>query len=110
VGATVLGGIGMRDQPLEVSVDGEELVIRIGVDVVAFAANESDDFKPYDLETGDWVQKFKVTDPLEFSRDVKRAMLDEGEDGSTPLSRFLDKMNVAALEDGSTGIDFSEDK
>jgi hypothetical protein len=100
----------MKNQPLEVSVDGEELVIRIGIDVVAFAANESDHFKTYDLDTGDWVQKFKVTGPLEFSRDVKRAMLNEGEDGSTPLSRFLDKMNVAALEDGSTGIEFPEDK
>ena len=98
----------MKDQPLKVSVENEEMVVRIGIDVVAFAANESDDFKPYDIEKGDWVQRFKVTDPMEFAKDVKRAMLDEGEDGSSPLSRFLDKMNVAAMENGSTGIEFPE--
>lgn len=98
----------MKDQPLKVSIEDEELVIRVGIGTTAFAANESDVFKPYDLEKGDWVQKFKVTNPLEFAKDVKRAMLAEAEDGSSPLSRFLDKMNEAALDDGSTGVEFPE--
>lgn len=79
----------MKDQPLKVEIKDDELVIRIGIDVVAFAANESDDFKPYDIEAGNWVQKFKVTGPMEFAKDVKGAMLNESEDGSSPLSRFL---------------------
>jgi hypothetical protein len=56
------------------------------------------------------VQKFKVKDALEFSKDIKRAMLAEGEDGSSHLSRFLDKMNVAALNDRSTGVEYLEDQ
>ena len=98
----------MKDQPLKVSVEDEELVIRVGIDVVAFAANESDAFKPYDPDSGDWVQKFKVTNATEFANDVIQAMLSEREDGSSPLSMFLDKMDEAALEDGSMGIEFPE--
>lgn len=97
-----------KDQRLIVEVKDEELVVRIGIETLAFAANESDTFKPYDEKAGDWVQKFKVVDPLAYAGDVKRAMLDEGEDGSNPLSRFLDKMDELALDDGADGIEYPE--
>lgn len=97
-----------KDQRLVVEVKDEELVIRIGIDTLAFAANESGVFTDFDDERGDWVQKYKVIDPLAFAGDVQRAMLDEREDGSTPLSDFLDKMDEAALNDGAEGIQYPE--
>jgi hypothetical protein len=97
-----------KDQRLVVEVKDDELVVRIGIDTLAFAANESDTFKPYDDQVGDWVQKYKVINPIAFAGDIKRAMLDEAEDGSSPLSRFLDKMDDAALDDGADGIEYPE--
>lgn len=97
-----------KDQPLTVEVKDDELIVRIGIGTIAFAANESDAFKPYDEIVGDWVQKYKVVDALTFAKDVKRAMLDEAEDGSTPLSLFLDKMDEAALDDGADGVEYPE--
>jgi hypothetical protein len=97
-----------KDQRLVVEVKDDELVVRIGIDTLAFAANESDAFKPWDDRVEDWVQKFKVVDPIAFAGDVKRAMLDEAEDGSSPLSRFLDNVDEAALDDGADGIEFPE--
>jgi hypothetical protein len=36
--------------------------------------------------------------------DVVHEMLREREDGSTPLSDFLDKMSQNAIDDGSLGL------
>lgn len=95
----------MKDQPLVVKIEDEELVLRIGINTLAFAADAQDAFVPYDEEKGDWVRKYKVTDPKEFASDIKRAMQDEREDGSSPLTDFLDKMTIAALDDGSIAIE-----
>lgn len=98
----------MTDTPLTVKVDAEVLTIQIGNSVNAFAFEHSDYNNPFDAEKNDWVRLFKVSDPVAFSRDIKHAMLKDREDGSSPLSDFLDKMAAAAVEDGSEGIEYPE--
>jgi hypothetical protein len=99
-----------HNQPLEVEVVAGRLVISIGIDTVAFAANHHEDFTPYDDEFGDYVQRWRVVENGEFAVEVARQMKDEAEDGSTPVTRFLDKMFVAAVEDGCLGIEECEPK
>lgn len=101
-----------RNTPLQAKIEKNELVMRIGIGVLAFAFEHQDSNNPYVIvskdecgEVYDWIQQFQVTDKKEFANDVIRAMFDEEEDGSTPLTRFLDKMGEEAVNQGSIGID-----
>jgi hypothetical protein len=95
----------MRNQGLEVKIQDDEIVIRVGIDTVKWALEHHEESQPFNEEIDDYEQKWIVSDPVEFAEDVVRAMDDEAEDGSTPLSDFLDKMCMDALEDGSIGTD-----
>lgn len=91
-------------KPLAVKVSGGRLTIEIGIHVLAYAAAYADWANPFDEQRDDYIRTFAITDPRQFAKDVQHAMLDEREDGSTPLSDFIDKMMQAALDDGTTGI------
>lgn len=93
-------------QPLTVKVSGGKLVIEIGTHVLAYAVACADWANSHDGE--DYIRTFAITDPTQFAADVKHAMLDEREDGSTPLSDFLDKMAEAALDDGSMAVEYDQ--
>jgi hypothetical protein len=93
------------DQPLEVKVERYRLVISIGLDTLAFAAEHSDDWNPYDETINNFSQRWKVNNKREFGKEVAQQLQRESEDGSTPLSRLLDKMNMAVVEDGGLSID-----
>lgn len=93
------------DQPLRCKVEGDELVIRIGISTLAFAFKESPLNCPFNEKAEDWLPLWQVTNEQEFAHDVARAINDEAEDGSTPLHLFLDKLMQAAADDGSLGID-----
>jgi len=88
-------------QPLTVEVKDGRLTISIGVNVLAHAVSYSDWASPFDEKANDYIRTFAITDAEEFARDVLHAMLDEREDGSTPLSDFIDKASEAAVDDGS---------
>ena len=94
-----------ENTPLSVSVEDGQLVIRIGVDTNAWAFEHSNENNPFDDEKNDSVQTSRVTDSVGFARDTKRAMLDEGEHGSSPLTDFLDGMFTAAINDGSMAVE-----
>jgi hypothetical protein len=94
-----------HNQPLEVEVVAGRLVISIGIDTLAFAADHHEEFTPYDDELGDWVQRWHVFEKGEFALEVARQMQREAEDGSTPLTRFQDKMFLSAVEDGCLGVE-----
>lgn len=93
-----------KDRPLRVSVSRGVLTIEIGVDTLASAylrsdhawscANpkSTDGWKPED------VFRIKAT---AFARDVKHELLDEAEDGSSPLTRAIDAACAEAVEQGS---------
>jgi hypothetical protein len=92
-------------RPLEARIERDALVIRIGVQTLAHAVSYADWANPFDEEADDYIRTFAIVDAREFAKDVIHAMLREREDGSTPLSDFLDRMSLAAVEDGSLGTD-----
>ena len=81
------------DQPLRASVEGKELVIRIGINTLAFAA-----------EHCSRIDNCKVVDAKELATDVCRAITREREDGSSRATDLLDEAILFAYEDGSTGF------
>ena len=93
-----------KDLPLKVKIEGKQLVMRIGIDTLAFWIEHCPRF--YDDETNPDPPFCKVTDKMEAAKDVLRALCSEREDGSGPLSDFLDDAIVAASEDGSIGFVF----
>lgn len=97
-----------RDLPLRAQVEGDQFVIRIGLDTLQFAAEHCQRFYDYDKHApeGPYV---KIVDRAEFAADIVRAMQAEEEDGSTPLSDFVDQMFIDAWEDGSAGFDYDDD-
>lgn len=90
--------------PLTVKVEDGALVIRIGVQTLAHAVTYADWANPYDEKADDYLRDFAIVDAPQFAADVMHAMLDEREDGSTPLSDFLDKTSQAAIDEGSLGL------
>jgi len=96
------------NQPLRVSVEGDEIVLRIGIDTLKFAAEEDDGCREYNPATGEWSGP-RVVDAACFATEVVHAMNSEAEDGTTPTHLFLDSMIRAAIDDGAIGIELPED-
>lgn len=90
--------------PLEVKIEKGALVVRIGIETLAHAVTYSDWANPYEEATGDYIRNFAITDAPQFASDVLHEMLREREDGSTPLSDFIDKMSEEAIDQGSLGL------
>lgn len=93
-----------ENTPLSVAVEGDELVIRIGIDTLAFAAEHDDPFNVFDIDRNKFVQAWQISANKGWAEDVAHTLRVEGEDGSTPVSRLLDKMFVEALEQGSSNV------
>lgn len=91
-------------QPLKATIENGRLVIAIGVQTLAHATAFADWSNPFDETADDYIRTFAIDDAPQFAQDVVLAMLAEEEDGSTPLTVFLDKMAQAAIEDGSLGL------
>lgn len=94
--------------PLSVVVQRGRLVIEIGVDTLAHSASYADWANPFDEQRDDYIRTFAITDTVQFAKDVTFAMLHEREDGSSPLTDFLDRMMEAALDEGSLGCEFEQ--
>ena len=85
-----------KDLPLQCKIEGEELVVRIGIDVIAYAAENIPELFAQE-------DQLRVCDKMEFAKDVCIELLSEEEDGSGPLSNVLDKAAISAWENGSLG-------
>lgn len=94
-----------EDAPLTVDIVNDELVIRIGIGTLAYAFDHMEENNPYDDNLRDFKQSWKVSDPMEFAKDVVGALVDEEEDGSHPLNRLLDQVCTAAADNGCLGIE-----
>jgi hypothetical protein len=95
------------DQPLRCTVEGEELVIRIGINTLAWAEqSERRDtpFWTYDEEKYEYVPRWKIINDLEWAKDVVREINREEEDGSSLLTNLLDKASDNALDQGSLAV------
>jgi hypothetical protein len=95
-------GADMKNRPLTVSVENDEVVIRIGVDVLAEAAELSPVFE-WDDDKDE--SKLKVTDKKEFAKSVVEALWDEGEVGNTLVTEMFDKAFEYVSEQGLDGFD-----
>ena len=95
------------DTPLTAKIEGDELVIRIGLSTLAHAAEHCPRFYHEEKHMGAMGPYCKVTDKAELAADVIRAMFREEEDGSSQISDLLDESFEWAVDDGS--IAFTED-
>lgn len=95
--------------PLQCKVEGEQLVIRIGVGTLAWAAQHCpllyDNAKH--KGSGPYVG---IDNEHELAIDVCRELNAEEEDGTTPVHRLLDRAIFDAFENGSTGFSDEDDQ
>lgn len=92
------------EQPLVVAIENEQLVIRVGVNVIAFVAEKSEKFQEYNMRTGQYDSLYRVADAAQLASDVVRALNKEQEDGTTPVHLLLDEAIEQAADDGSMGF------
>jgi hypothetical protein len=90
--------------PLTIGVEEDQLVIRIGVDTLAWCFEINDDNHTYDEKANDYRRDWKVVDPHKFAKGVAVGLRIEEEDGSTPLTEILDAACIVAIED-NMGVD-----
>jgi hypothetical protein len=95
----------MRDQPLQCRVEGDELVIRIGLDCLKMAAEYCPRFYNYEVHKGSVGPYETVEDINELASDIRCALTHEEEDGSSPLTELFDDAILAAAENGSIGFE-----
>jgi hypothetical protein len=96
-----------EDAPLTCGVENGRLVIAIGIETLAYAFIHGPvgDRLAYDEDKADWDHsRVRVTDPEQWAKEIEMAMEHEDEDGSSPLTNFIDKMYEAALDDGATSV------
>lgn len=93
------------ETPLQVSIENDELVIRIGINVLKFGTEEMESNNPWDDQSGDFRRLYNITQPLEFAKDVKAELEREEEDGTTPLHLLLDRVCMDAIEQGSMAVE-----
>lgn len=90
---------------LECKVERGKLIISLPLSILKFAFEASEYNNSYVEETGMFRKDYKVIDVKEFGNDVANEMLYEEEDGSTPLTDFLDKMCRNAVGNGSIALE-----
>lgn len=100
----ILTDMGRDGMPLRAEVESDCLRIAIGVGTLVFAFENGEANNPFDDATNNYIRQVRIGDQTQFAKDVCHEMNREGEDGSTPLTRFLDSMMDEAVEQGSLGI------
>ena len=86
-----------ESQQLICRIEGEDLVIRIGIPLLMFA-----------LENGpSWSEGFKITDPIAFAEAIASHLEndEDGEDGTTAVHRILDEAAEHAIESDCEGVE-----
>lgn len=100
--------------PLNVTIERDALVIRVGIQTLAHAVTYADWANRWHHDNsehgGDYIREFAIIDVVQFAKDVINAMEHEEEDGSSMLTHFLDKATEEAVNDGSLGLDVEEHK
>jgi len=94
-----------RNRPLGLKVQGNEVVIRIGINTLAFAHNHADWNRPWDDVRNDYIQQWKVADPNQFAKDFVNELQSEEEDGSTPLTELFDRICQNTTNEGTIAVE-----
>jgi hypothetical protein len=87
----------IADQPLHCRVEGQRLVISIGLKTLAFAAEHQDDN-----------QKLKIEDEMALGKDVCHELTHEDEIGQSLLTHLFDSATTNACENGSVAFDHDD--
>jgi hypothetical protein len=95
------------DLPLVCRREGEQVVIRVGIGTLAFAAEHCERFYVEEQHASGGPPYCKVIDKGELANDVIREFMHEREDGATPISLLLDECLEDARDDGS--LAFADD-
>lgn len=90
----------MKNQQLNVAIEGERLCISIGLDTLCFAAETG---RSYGLEG------IEITDKSVFVGELVNELKSEDEDGSTLIHRAIDEAVSNALENGAQGVRFEDE-
>jgi len=86
----------MKDEmPLRCEAIDGAIEMGIGVNVLAFAAEQHPEFE----------EGIKIINISDFAKEVVLAINDESEDGSNLLTRMLDEAIKKAVEGGCDGVD-----
>lgn len=94
--------------PLRCKATGGDVDIAIEMATLCFAAENHPDF--WDGVSPASVPNIKITDVQQFALEVAREINKESEDGSTLLTRMLDRAISNAVENGCEGVDFNDSR
>lgn len=83
-------------------IEGNEIVIRVPISAIPFAA-ECMDANLY----GNQSPTFRVSDLDAFASEIVLQLNCEEEDGSTPITQLLDNAMDQAIDSGCEGVDFN---
>lgn len=86
-------------------IEGEEIVIRIPLAAIPYAASIAFDEAGYDVDEDTGATRMRVTDARTFAQGMLWALNHEGEDGSTPVHYLLDRAVIEAAEQGTEGLE-----
>lgn len=86
--------------PLQIEIRDNQLILSIGLDTLAWAAENHPD--RYDGENDRWL--YTINDHVVFANDVLTELKDEEEDGTTLVHRMLDEATMRAISNGSQAV------
>ena len=89
-----------------VTVEGDELVIRITLDTLCHAVTMADNW-PTDYEGKSMAT---ITDRPLFVKELIGQLQNENEQGATPLHFLFDEAALAVLNAGTEAVEFHEDE
>ncbi len=95
-------GSAMRNEPdgaLRASLEGKELVIRIGTDRLRYCARN---------DLGSPFRGCKIHMPMAFAESIAQQINRDDEVGHTNGGKFLDEMIQQSIDDGNPYIEFFE--
>lgn len=98
----------MKDRCLEVKIEDEELIIRIGISTLAGAIRLSPYIDGIVMDHDGDENVVDITDEAVFADAIREAMQIEEEDGTTPIHRMFDSAAEWAIEQGCEGIEIRE--
>ena len=99
-----------RNAPLEIKVDGGKLVISIGVETLAYAAENDQVLERYH-EGEDYFDTPTVMNTDAFAKDVLSELVDEDHNtGENMVQVMLTSAMQSAMENGSEFIVYESDK
>lgn len=91
-----------KKQALKVRLSKGVLSISIGIDTLAFCAEQHPDVWLPETDKS----RIVVSNAFKFAKEVKIALEQEEEDGTTPVHSMLDNAILTAWESGCEGLDY----